>query len=90
MFTTESPTDLRFIKWAAPIIQDVSDYRKISWVDEDTLDGYRSGTLRGYINDGGDDIRQANVRVTLDSGFEHEVMLVDLMNAACTSGYARR
>lgn len=90
MFTTETPVDLRFFVWAAPIIQDIQDYRKIEWVDDKTLAGSRTGTLRGFINDGGDDIRQAIVRVTLDSGWEHEVSLVDLMNAQIKCGYARR
>lgn len=90
MFTTESPVDLRFIYWASPIIEDIRAHRHIKWVDHDTLEGSRTGTLRGYIDDGGDDIRQAVVRVTLDSGWEHEVLLVDLMTASQRGGYARR
>ena len=90
MFTTDSPVDLRFMVWASPIIQDVRGHRRIKWVDTDTLDGSRSGTLRGYITDGGDDIRNAIVRVTLDSGWEHEVSLVTLMNASHRGGYTHR
>lgn len=90
MFTTDSPVDIHFITFASPIIQDIQDGRRIEWIDADTLDGSRSGTLRGYIIDGGDDIRQTRVRVTLDSGFEHEVPLVTLMNASFNHGYARR
>ena len=90
MFTTESPVDLRFITWAAPIVDDVSERRRIEWVDDSTLTGSRTGTLRGYNDDGGDDIRRAIVRVTLKSGWEHEVPLIALMNAAYRHGYARR
>lgn len=90
MFTIDSPFDLRFFVWAAPIVQDIQDRRRIEWLDADTFDGSRTGTLRGYINDGGDDLRQAVVRVTLRSGWEHEVPLVDLMNAKIRHGYAKR
>ena len=90
MFTTDSPVDLRFMYWASPIILDVRAYRRIKWVDHDTLKGTRTGTLRGYITDGGDDIRQAVIRVTLDSGWEHEVSLIDLMNASRRGGYTHR
>lgn len=90
MFTPNSPVDIHFITFASPIIKDIQDQRMIAWVDELTIDGYRLGTLRGYITDGGDDIRQARVRVTLDNGFEHEILLVHLMHASFNHGYARR
>lgn len=90
MFSADSPVDLRFITWAAPVIQDIHDCRKIEWLDARSFSGSYTGTLRGYITDGGDDIRQAIVRVTLDSGWEHEVSLIDLMNAKNRHGYARR
>lgn len=89
MFTTDSPVDLRFFTWAAPIVQDIRDRRRIEWLDDDTFDGSRTGMLRGYVGDF-DNIAEAVIRVTLDSGWEHEVLLVDLMNAALRHGYARR
>lgn len=90
MFTTESTVNLLFFKWASPIIQDIQRGRRVEWLDGRSFSGSYTGTLRGYINRVDDDIRQANIRVTLDSGFEHEVMLVDLMNAAYANGYAQR
>ena len=90
MFTTESPVDMRFFTWAYLIVEDVHDRKRIEWLDDSTHTGSRIGTLRGFINDGGDNIAEAIVRVTLDSGFEHEVMLVDLMNAKFRNGYTRR
>lgn len=90
MFTTDSPVNVRFFTWAAPIIQDIEARRRIEWVDDETLLGSRKGTLRGYYNNGGDDIRRAVIRVTLLSGTEYHVPLVTLMNAAFKGGYARR
>ena len=90
MFTTDSPVNVHFIKWAGPIIQDIERRRRVEWVDRNVLDGSRKGTLRGYSDNGGDDIRNAIVRVTLDSGWELEVSFLELMNAAYNCGYARR
>lgn len=90
MYTTDSPVDLRFFTWAAPIVQDIQERRKIEWLDARSFSGSYRGMLRGFINDGGDNIAEAIVRVTLDSGWEHEVLLVDLMNAQVKCGYARR
>ena len=87
MFTTDTPVDLRFMIWAGPIVQDIQRRRRIEWLDRDTLDGSRTGTLRGYSDDGGDDIRQAIVRVTLTSGWELEVPFIDLVNASRRGGY---
>lgn len=89
MFTSDSPVDLRFFTWAAPIVDDVSNRRRIEWLDDATFDGSRTGTLRGYANNF-DNIAEAVIRVTLQSGSEYEVWLVDLMNAALRHGYARR
>lgn len=85
MFTTESPVDMRFFTWAYLIVEDVHDRKRIEWID----DGSRIGTLRGFTNSP-ESMAEARIRVTLDSGREHEVMLVDLMNAKLRHGYARR
>lgn len=87
MFTTESPVDMRFFVWAYLIVDDVHENRRIEWLDDNTLDGSRKGTLRGFTQDNYDSMAEAIVRVTLDSGWEHEVPLVDLMNAKFRSGY---
>lgn len=89
MFTTESPIDMRFFVWAYPIVDDVHERRRIEWLDDNTLDGSRKGTLRGFIGNP-ENMAEAIVRITLDSGWEHEVPLVDLMNAALKNGYAKR
>ena len=89
MFTTDTPVDLRFMIWAGPIVQDIQRRRRIEWLDRDMSDISRRGTLRGYHDDGGDDIRQAIVRVTLDSGWELGVSILELMNAAQRGGYRR-
>lgn len=89
MFTIESPVDMRFFVWAYPIVDDVHENRRIEWLDDNTLDGSRIGTLRGFVNSP-ESIAETVVHVTLDSGWEHEVPLVDLMNAALKNGYAKR
>ena len=87
MFTTESPVDMRFFVWASRIIDDVRERRRIEWLDDNTLDGSRKGTLRGFVNHDTENMAEAVVRVTLHSGWEHEVLLVDLMNAKFRHGY---
>lgn len=89
MFSTESPVDIRFFVWADAIVRDVHENNRIEWVDDNAFDGTRLGTLRGFVNSP-DNMAHAIVRVTLDSGFEHEVSLVDLMSARFNNGYARR
>lgn len=89
MFTNESPIDMQFFVWAAPIVDDVHERKRIEWIDTDTLDGSRKGTLRGF-NNSPDNMAEARIRVTLDSGAEIEVTLVELMNAAHRHGYTRR
>ena len=88
MFTTESPLDMRFFTWAYLIVEDVHERKRIEWIDDSTHTGSRIGTLRDFINSP-DSMSEARIRVTLDSGWEHEVMLVDLMNAKFRNGYAR-
>lgn len=89
MFTTDSTVDLRFFTVAAPIVQDVHEERRVEWLDPSAFEGSRTGTLRWFVDDTGS-MSEARIRVTLDSGWEHEVMLVHLMNAAFGGGYARR
>lgn len=89
MFTTESPVDMRFFVWAYPIVDDVHAGRRIEWLDDNALSGSRTGTLRGFVGDP-ENMAEAIVHVTLDSGWEHGVSLVDLMNAAYRNGYAKR
>ena len=89
MFSTESPVDFRFFVWADAIVRDIHERNRIEWLDKNTLEGSRTGTLRGFIGHP-ENMAEAVVRVTLDSGWEHEVPLVDLMNARWGSGYARR
>ena len=89
MFPTESPVDMRFFTWAYLIVEDVHERKRIEWIDSDTLTGSRIGTLRGFTNSP-ESMAEARIRVTLDSGWEHEVTLVELMNAKFRHGYARR
>lgn len=89
MFTTESTVDLRFFNVAAPIVQDVHEERRVEWLDQSSPTGSRTGTLRWFIDDTVS-MADAVIRVTLDGGFEQDVPLVNLMNAAFGGGYARR
>ena len=89
-FTTDSPISIGMIHAMGWVLDDICAKRKIEWVDEDTLSGTRIGTLRNIENRDVDDPRQATVRVTLESGFEHSVLLLDLVNAKQNGGYAFR
>ena len=90
MFTTESTVNLRFFNVAAPIVEDVNEERRVEWLDQSSPTGSRTGTLRWFIDEWRlDSIAEARVRVTIDGGWEHDVPLVNLMNAAFGGGYAR-
>lgn len=89
-FTVDSPINIRMIQAMGWVIDDICSKRKIEWVDEDTLSGTRIGTLRNIENSDVDDPRQATVRVTLEGGLEHSVLLLDLVNAKQNGGYAFR
>lgn len=89
-FTTNSPIDIRMIQAMGWVIDDICSKRKIEWVDDDSPTGTRIGTLRCIEDTQVEDPRQATVRVTLESGFEHSVLLLDLVNAKQNGGYAFR
>ena len=90
LFTKESPLNIDMIQAMGWVIDDICAKRKIEWVDEDTLSGTRIGTLRNIENRDVDDPRLTTVRVTLESGWEHSVLLLDLVNAKQNGGYAFR
>ena len=89
-FTIDSPLNIGMVHAMGWVIDDICAKRKIEWVDENTLNGTRIGTLRCIEDTKVEDPRQATVRVTLESGFEHSVLLLDLVNAKQNGGYAFR
>lgn len=89
-FTKESPLNIGMVHAMGWVLDDICAKRKIEWVDENTLNGTRIGTLRCIEDTKVEDPRQATVRVTLESGFEHSVLLLDLVNAKQNGGYAFR
>lgn len=90
MFTTDSICDIHFFVFAFSIVEDVHENRRIEWKDDNAPGGSRIGTLRDFTqHHESHTMPTAIIRVTLDNGFDHEVLLVDLMNADRNGGYER-